>query len=105
MKHALRIAGFCPLYVSLCSWRHHCPRSSGRTPQKDVWKSVEDYWALDAKGDLEGFMSYFDASYVGWSYDSPARRQGDGEEVHRPPVLAGETPRLRHQTLGDPGTR
>ena len=39
--------------------------------QKEVWKNVENYWALDAKGDLEGFMSYFDADYVGWSYDSP----------------------------------
>ena len=39
--------------------------------QKDVWKSVENYWALDAKGDVEGFMAYFDPSYVGWSYDSP----------------------------------
>lgn len=39
--------------------------------QKDVWKSVEAYWALDAAGDLEGFMSYFHADYVGWSYDNP----------------------------------
>jgi ketosteroid isomerase-like protein len=39
--------------------------------QQDVWKSVEAYWALDAKGDIEGFMSYVDASYIGWSYDSP----------------------------------
>jgi ketosteroid isomerase-like protein len=39
--------------------------------QKDVWKSVENYWALDAKGDVEGFMSYFDPSYMGWEYGSP----------------------------------
>jgi ketosteroid isomerase-like protein len=39
--------------------------------QQDVWKSVENYWALDAKGDVEGFMSYFDPSYMGWEYDSP----------------------------------
>jgi len=38
--------------------------------QKEVWKNVENYWALDAKGDVEGFMSYFDADYIGWSYDS-----------------------------------
>ena len=25
--------------------------------QKDVWKSVEDYWDLAAKGDLDGFTS------------------------------------------------
>ncbi len=39
--------------------------------QKDGWKSVETYWALDAKGDVDGFMAYFDPSYVGWSNDSP----------------------------------
>ena len=27
--------------------------------QKEVWSSVEDYWALSSKGDLDGFLSYF----------------------------------------------
>jgi ketosteroid isomerase-like protein len=39
--------------------------------QKDVWKNVEAYWGLGAKGDLEGFMSYFHPDYRGWSLDSP----------------------------------
>ena len=39
--------------------------------QKDVWKSVEAYWAFDLTSDVEGFMSYVDPSYMGWSYDSP----------------------------------
>ena len=39
--------------------------------QKDVWKSVEAYWAFDLTGDVEGFMGYVDPSYMGWSYESP----------------------------------
>jgi ketosteroid isomerase-like protein len=34
--------------------------------QKEVWKNVESYWALDAAGNLEGFMSYFHDNYIGW---------------------------------------
>ena len=36
-------------------------------PQKEVWKNVEAYWALDAAGDTGGFMAYFDPDYVGWN--------------------------------------
>jgi ketosteroid isomerase-like protein len=39
--------------------------------QKEVWKNVNDYWALLAKGDVKGFMEYFHPDYVGWDYDSP----------------------------------
>lgn len=38
--------------------------------QKEVWKNVEAYWALDAAGDTQGFLSYFHADYRGWGYDS-----------------------------------
>ncbi len=38
--------------------------------QKDVWAGVEKYWAVEASGDAAGFMSYFDDSYQGWSYQS-----------------------------------
>jgi ketosteroid isomerase-like protein len=38
--------------------------------QKDVWAGVEKYWAVEASGDAAGFMSYFDDSYRGWSYQS-----------------------------------
>ncbi len=34
--------------------------------QKEVWKNVEAYWAVDAAGNLDGFMSYFHDSYIGW---------------------------------------
>jgi ketosteroid isomerase-like protein len=34
--------------------------------QKEVWKNVEAYWALDAAGNLDGFMSYFHDNYIGW---------------------------------------
>jgi ketosteroid isomerase-like protein len=38
--------------------------------QKDVWKSVETYWALEAQGDLEGLMAYYHPDYRGWFYGS-----------------------------------
>lgn len=38
--------------------------------QKAVWAGVEKYWEVAANGDVEGFLSYFDESYVGWSYIS-----------------------------------
>jgi len=37
--------------------------------QKEVWKNVEAYWERYAAGDLEGFMAYFHADYLGWSYN------------------------------------
>ena len=39
--------------------------------QKEVWKNVNDYWGLMAKGDLNGFLDYFHADYVGWDNNSP----------------------------------
>ncbi|MCZ7640657.1 MAG: nuclear transport factor 2 family protein [Verrucomicrobia bacterium] len=37
--------------------------------QKEVWKSVEAYWALDAARDIEGFLGYFHDDYLGWSVE------------------------------------
>ena len=34
--------------------------------QQEVWKNVQTYWDLDAKHDLDGFMSYFHEDYSGW---------------------------------------
>ena len=39
--------------------------------QKDVWSSVEAYWAISSKGDVDGFMKYFDDSYMGWNNRAP----------------------------------
>jgi ketosteroid isomerase-like protein len=39
--------------------------------QKEVWKNVEAYWALDAAGNLDGFMSYFHENYMGWDINEP----------------------------------
>jgi ketosteroid isomerase-like protein len=39
--------------------------------QKEVWKNVETYWALDAAGNLDGFMSYFHENYIGWQMSEP----------------------------------
>ena len=41
------------------------------TAQKEVWKNVEAYWALDAAGNLDGFMSYFHDNYMGWDMNEP----------------------------------
>ena len=38
--------------------------------QKEVWKNVNDYWALMAKGDINGFFEYFHTDYVGWENGS-----------------------------------
>jgi ketosteroid isomerase-like protein len=40
--------------------------------QLDVWKSVQTYNDLARKGDVNGFLSYFDDSFVGWPYGSDA---------------------------------
>jgi ketosteroid isomerase-like protein len=42
--------------------------------QKEVWKSVETYSELGAKGDLDGFMSYFADDFLGWSTSSAMPR-------------------------------
>jgi ketosteroid isomerase-like protein len=39
--------------------------------QKEVWKGVNDYWAVMTKGDVNGFMEYFDNSYLGWEDNQP----------------------------------
>ncbi len=38
--------------------------------QQEVWKVVQDYWALYAKGDIKGFLDYFHKDYCGWSNDA-----------------------------------
>ena len=37
--------------------------------QQEVWKNVETYWNLYAKGDAVGFLSYCDDGYYGWNYN------------------------------------
>lgn len=45
--------------------------------QKEVWKNVEAYWALDAAGKTDEFMAYFHPEYMGWSIRSalPANKE------------------------------
>jgi ketosteroid isomerase-like protein len=40
--------------------------------QKAVWAGVEAYWQAGMSGDPSGLLSYFDDSYMGWSYQSDA---------------------------------
>ena len=37
--------------------------------QKEVWKGVETYWAVDMSDNQKDFINYFDDSYYGWSND------------------------------------
>jgi len=39
--------------------------------QQEVWKNVEAYWAVLAKGDVDGFLAYIHEDYSGWSISSP----------------------------------
>src|SRR6187549_3078377 len=39
--------------------------------QKEVWKNVEAYWAADAAGNTDEFLTYFHADYSGWSLQHP----------------------------------
>jgi len=49
--------------------------------QNEVWKNVEAYWALFAKGDLDGFQSYIHKDYRGWSNSSnlPTTKKSHGK--------------------------
>lgn len=40
--------------------------------QKAVWAGVEAYWAVSLTDTPMDFLSYFDDSYFGWSYDYEA---------------------------------
>jgi ketosteroid isomerase-like protein len=42
--------------------------------QQEVWKTIEEHWALNEKGDLNGYLSQFDESYLGWNYSSEVPR-------------------------------
>ncbi len=46
--------------------------------QKDVWAGVEKYWEAGMSSDPTAFLSYFDGTYYGWSYESEAPSTKDG---------------------------
>jgi ketosteroid isomerase-like protein len=56
----------CTLFISASLWAQEWSAE-----QKDVWKNVETYWDLGAKGDIEGFLSYFHDDFSGWPNASP----------------------------------
>ena len=45
--------------------------------QLEVWKAVQTYTDLANKGNVEGFLSYFDNSFLGWPYGSDAVHNKD----------------------------
>ncbi|MFQ6104504.1 MAG: YybH family protein [Candidatus Glassbacteria bacterium] len=64
----LMVVVVCGCFVAAVS-----PLSAGEwnSEQQEVWKTVETYTEIAAKGDVEGFLKYFHEDYTGWSYDSP----------------------------------
>jgi len=71
MKHLMNIS--IVLAVLLCLVGVSTPSSAQEwsAAQKEVWKNVEAYWALEAAGNVEGFMSYFHDNYMGWDINEP----------------------------------
>jgi ketosteroid isomerase-like protein len=70
MRFASRVVGLVSIVCLLVVVAVPARAQEWSAVQKEVWQNVENYWALDAKGDVEGFMAYFAADYVGWSNDS-----------------------------------
>jgi ketosteroid isomerase-like protein len=52
-------------------WSTNVKAQEWNTSQKEVWKNVNDYWAILAKGDVSGFMEYFHPDYMGWEDNEP----------------------------------
>jgi ketosteroid isomerase-like protein len=71
MRQRLGLVGFVSVVCLVVLFAAPLRAQEWSAAQKDVWKSVEAYWAFDLTADIEGFMSYVDPSYVGWSYESP----------------------------------
>jgi len=70
MQHTYRVT---LSFVALCLMFLTVPlafAADWNATQKEVWKNVEAYWAAQAAGDLEGFLSYFHSDYLGWTYNS-----------------------------------
>ena len=69
-KVAIRFARLCMSCVMLLiSTTLFAQEWSGA--QKEVWKNVEAYWALDTAGNTDGFMAYFHPDYGGWNITNP----------------------------------
>jgi len=60
----LILSTFCAMSLNAQQWSDE---------QLEVWKSVKTYSDLTIKGDVEGFLSYYDDSFVGWPYGSDAK--------------------------------
>ena len=69
MKNIVKIASgiMMVLVISISSISASAQEWSSQ--QKEVWKTVSDYWAVMAKGDINGFLNYFHDDYSGWGYD------------------------------------
>ena len=65
--------------------------------QKEVWTAVETYNDLAEKGDIQGFLSYFDESYSGWPYVADA--PGSKKEVNKVVTYWLANSKTLYQTL------
>lgn len=71
MKRTLGIWLMCTLFCCLLLVSTEASAQDWSPVQKEVWKNVEAYWALDAAGNMEGFMAYFHDNYIGWDINEP----------------------------------
>jgi len=66
------IFNLCIISILFVTFNSQIAAQDWSSEQQDVWKNVEAYWDLAAKGDLDGFVSYFHESFMGWNYGAPA---------------------------------
>jgi ketosteroid isomerase-like protein len=61
----------------------NCFSQQWSAEQKEVWKTVETYNELASKSDVQGFLSYIDESYCGWSYmlDTPTDKSSAKKSI------------------------
>jgi len=71
MKHLMRISLVLAMLWCLLAGLMPLHAQEWSATQKEVWKNVEAYWALEAAGNVEGFMSYFHENYIGWDINEP----------------------------------
>jgi len=61
-------------FIVLITFTNNISAQQWSAEQQEVWKTIEEHMALNEKGDLNGYLSLYDESYLGWNYNSEAPR-------------------------------
>lgn len=69
MKNAIKIYTAVILFLIMGLSSAPASAQEWSSEQKEVWKTVSDYWSVMAKGDVNGFIDYFHTDYSGWGYE------------------------------------